>query len=110
MTRDRILDIVRGKLRRSAREQPVEDYCVAQVEQRGGVCIKLMFLPGWPDRLALLPGAWLAFIELKRPHGGVDEPLQPYIQRKLRKLGFRVYKCKNRQEVDDVFQAYDAAK
>lgn len=44
---------------------------------------------GWPDRLFLLPGPKMIFIEFKRAS---EEPrkLQEYVHGRLRALGFRV--------------------
>lgn len=45
---------------------------------------------GVPDRLVLLPGGKLAFIELKAP-GKVLRPLQVRRKSQLESLGFSVY-------------------
>lgn len=85
-------------------EDSVEDYLVAQVEQRKGRTIKLRMLRGWPDRVVLLPGGLVLFVECKRPKGGVYEPLQLRIHDWLRKNGFRVYLVRNRGEIDTMFR------
>lgn len=91
-------------------EDTVEDHLRLQAKARGGVAAKISMLEGWPDRLVLLPGGWLAWVELKRPVGGKFEPMQPMILRLLRKLGFRVFVCKTKAEVDKVFKEYDNAE
>ena len=48
-------------------EKQVEQYLVKQVKTLGGLSLKLTSLIGIPDRLVLLPGSRLVFIELKRP-------------------------------------------
>jgi hypothetical protein len=40
------------------------------VKKLGGLTVKLTGKRGLPDRLVLLPGARVAFLELKRPVGG----------------------------------------
>ena len=47
-------------------------------------------LDGMPDRLALLPGGRMAFVEVKAP-GKKPRPLQEARHRMLRRLGFKVY-------------------
>lgn len=99
-----LLKAVRKKMRRLVTEDTVEGHLVRSVQALGGQCPKLMFLPGWPDRLVLLPGGIIAFIETKRPIGGKDEPLQPLVQRTLRKLGFLVYKAHTKKLIDDILE------
>lgn len=43
-----------------------------------------------PDRIVLLPGGHMAFVEVKAP-GRKPRPLQTARHRLLRALGFRVY-------------------
>lgn len=81
-------------------ENAVEKYLRLEVKKLRGSCPKLQLLTGWPDRLVLLPGARLFFVETKRPKGGKMEPLQPQVHAMLRSLGFRVYVCKTKEEVD----------
>lgn len=97
---------VRAKLNRAKTEDTVEGYLVRCVKALGGVAVKLRYLPGWPDRMVLLPGGILLFIETKRPHGGKDEPLQPHVQRVLRKLGFIVLKLNTKAAVDAALEKY----
>lgn len=72
-------------------ESAVEKRLVKEVKARGGWAIK--FIPsvsGLPDRIVLLPGGRLFFVELKRPKGGVVAEHQKVVHAKLRRLGFRV--------------------
>ena len=60
--------------------------------KNGVLCLKLV-CPGFtgvPDRMILLPGAHVIFVELKKP-GETERRRQEYVQGKLRKLGFEVY-------------------
>lgn len=45
---------------------------------------------GVPDRMILLPGAKVIFVELKQP-GKTERKRQLYVHGLLRKLGFEVY-------------------
>lgn len=81
-------------------EDAVEKHLRKQVLALRGKCVKIRLLTGWPDRLVLLPGGRILWFELKRPKGGRFEPKQPHIHKMLRDLGFRVYVCKTKEEVD----------
>ena len=74
------------------RESAVERKLVAEVKKRGGLAVKFVSpgLDGVPDRLVLLPGGKMAFVELKAP-GGSMRPLQKKRVSQLAGLGFRVY-------------------
>jgi len=87
-------------------EDKVEEHACKRVKQARGLAIKLRFLRGWPDRIFLLPGAFLLFVEFKRPVGGKFEPLQERIHAKLRVLGFTVLVWNTKEQVDNYFQEY----
>lgn len=73
-------------------EQKLERRFKREVEKRGGRALKFT-VPGkrgMPDRLALLPGARVVFVELKAP-GEVPAPIQQKRMAGLRALGFPVY-------------------
>lgn len=80
------------------REKVVEQKLTLMVKKRGGICPKFISpgFDGVPDRLALLPGGRIAFIELKA-EGKTLRPLQVRRKRQLEALGFSVY-CINRTE------------
>ena len=71
-------------------EKEIERALVEAVEALGGQCIKWTSpgTTGLPDRIVLLPGARIAFVELKRPKGSRKGSLQPYWRRVLTRLGF----------------------
>lgn len=71
------------------RERSIEAVLVRLVRDRGGLAIKLggAWGRGLPDRLVLLPGGRMRFVELKAPGGRVS-PLQRLYHRRLRELGF----------------------
>jgi hypothetical protein len=51
-----------------------------------------------PDRILLLPGAHIAFVEVKAP-GIKPRPLQMARHKLLRRLGFKVYVLDNEQQI-----------
>jgi hypothetical protein len=72
------------------REKHVEQTLRNEVRDRGGWAIKLLpSVSGLPDRIVLLPGGRLIFVELKSPTGTVA-PHQTVIHERLRRLGFEV--------------------
>ena len=87
------------------REKTIEQKLVKATKAVGGIAPKLT-CPGWggvPDRLILLPGKRLAFVEVKGP-GEQMRPLQVKRKRQLEALGFSVY-CIDRP--DQIRQALD---
>ncbi|WP_029200900.1 VRR-NUC domain-containing protein [Oribacterium sp. NK2B42] len=74
------------------REKTVEQKLVAAVKKTGGICPKWVSpgFDGMPDRIVLLPGAKIGFVEVKAP-GKKPRPLQVSRLTLLRKLGFKVY-------------------
>lgn len=81
------------------RETAVEKHLNVEAKKRGGMSVKFVSpgLDGVPDRLVLLPGGKLAFVELKAP-GKKMRPLQVHRAKQLIALGFRVY-CADRKEM-----------
>lgn len=74
----------------TALEREIEARLRKQVEARGGKCLKWV-CPGWggvPDRIVLLPGARIYFVETKRPRGGIVSALQQKWREWLTGLGF----------------------
>ena len=74
------------------RERDVESHLRRIVEARGGRCEK--FIPdqdsGMPDRIVMLPGGVLVWVETKKPKGGSVRKLQEFQHARLRRLGQRV--------------------
>ena len=74
------------------REKQTEQKLVKEVKHMGGICPKFTS-PGFdemPDRIVLLPGGRMAFVEVKAM-GCKPRPLQMARHGMLRRLGFRVY-------------------
>ena len=79
------------------REKMIESRLVKKVQSRGGLCWKFTSpgTDGVPDRIVLMPGGKIAFVEVKAP-GKKARPLQEsrlQIRRKqqLERVGFSVY-------------------
>lgn len=83
-------------------EKIVEKYLVNEIERLGGLCVKFppLFFRGFPDRIVLLPGAVIAFVETKDT-GKKPRPIQERVHAKLRKLGFRVEVIDSKEGVDN---------
>ena len=87
-------------------EREVEAYLKTKVEGLGGKYIKIpaTYEEGIPDRLVVMPGGKIAFVELKRPIGGRLAPMQKYQIAKLKKLGCLVRVVKNYVEADELIK------
>lgn len=74
-------------------EKDIERKLRTLVARHGGLCLKWV-CPGWagvPDRIVLLPGGRIVFVELKRPKGGRLSKLQEKWHDWLVELGFEVW-------------------
>lgn len=73
-------------------EKDVEQRLVQSVKNAKGICMKFVSpgIDGVPDRLVLLPGRKIAFVELKAP-GKKPRPLQIKRMKQLSVLGFPCY-------------------
>lgn len=89
-------------MRELIREREVEDYLRRRVEDRGGICDKFIpdNKPGMPDRIVMLPGGVLVWVETKRPKGGRLSELQKLRHRQLRALGQRVEVAWTKEQAD----------
>lgn len=74
------------------REKIIEQKLVRETKDKSGLALKFTSpgLDGVPDRLVLLPGGKMAFVELKAP-GKAMRPLQEKRKRQLEALGFLVF-------------------
>ena len=92
------------------RERDVEKSLVRAVKKTGGLCPKFVSpgLDGVPDRIILMPGARIAFAELKAP-GRKMRPLQVKRKGQLESLGFRVYCLDNTEQIGGVLREIRSA-
>lgn len=86
-----------------AAEKIIEQKLVRAVKMMGGLAPKFVSpgLNGVPDRIVLLPGAKLAFVELKAD-GKKARPLQVKRKRQLEALGFSVYCVDSTDQIEGV--------
>ena len=92
------------------RERTIERKLVIEVKKRGGLAVKFVSpgFDGVPDRLVLLPGGSLAFVELKAP-GKRLRPLQELRAMQLTALGFRVYCIDSKEKIGGVLDEIQTA-
>jgi len=87
------------------REKSIEKELAARTRAMGGIAPKFTSpgFDGMPDRLALLPGGRMGFVELKAP-GKKPRALQLARHRLLRRLGFKVYVIDDIEQIDSVLE------
>lgn len=85
------------------REKQTEQKLVSAVKKLGGIAPKFMSpgLDGIPDRIVLLPGGHMAFVEVKAM-GCKPRPLQLARHGMLRRLGFRVYVVDSLEQIGGI--------
>lgn len=82
-------------------EKDIERKLCVMVQQHGGMCLKWV-CPGWagvPDRIILLPGGSVMFVELKRQKDGRVSSLQRWWRSKLIDLGFDAWFVFSEQDI-----------
>ena len=87
-------------------EKQIEKYLVKKIKAEKGLCLKFES-PGYsgvPDRIIILKNKPVAFVELKRPVGGRYSARQKLVERDFNKLGQKVYKVKNKEDVDKLVE------
>ena len=92
------------------REKTLEQKFRAAVKTAGGLAVKFTSpgFDGVPDRLALLPGERMAFVEVKAP-GEKPRPLQLSRHRLLRRLGFKVYVLDDESQIGGIIDEIQSA-
>jgi len=83
------------------RERDIEAYLRVKVKALGGIAYKFVSPghAGVADRLVLLPGGVVWFIEVKAP-GGKLSPLQMLFGRRMEELGMNYRVVWSREDVD----------
>lgn len=87
-------------------EKQIEHRLVAAVNTAGGLCPKFVSpgMDGMPDRIVLMPGGHIAFVEVKAP-GKKPRKLQIRRHVRLRHLGFQVFVLDDSAEIPDIIAA-----
>lgn len=87
----------------SLRERDIERRLVSEARERGGMAVKLVSpgIDGLPDRLVLMPGGKMAFVELKAP-GRKPRPVQRVRIRQLVAMGYGVYVVDSVDQIGEV--------
>lgn len=83
-------------------EKEVEGYLRTQVKNKlGGLALKFVSpgMNGVPDRIVLLPGARIVFVETKAPTKKLRK-LQEYVCGLIASLGFDVRRIDTKEKVD----------
>ena len=85
------------------REKTIEQALIKAVKSYGGIAVKLVSpgFAGMPDRLVLLPGGRLGFVEVKAP-GRKPRAIQEVRHKQLRQLGFKVYVLDNKEQIGGI--------
>lgn len=92
------------------REKLTEQKLIRAVKAAGGIAVKLVSpgFDGMPDRLVLLPGAKIAFVEVKTM-GCKPRPLQIRRHELLRALGFLVYVLDDERQIGGILNEIRAS-
>lgn len=90
-------------------EKFIEQKLVKAVKNKGGAALKFVSpgVDGVPDRIVLLPGGRVGFVELKSP-GKKMRPLQERRKRQLEALGFRVWCVDSPEQIGGVIDEIQA--
>ena len=85
------------------REKVIERKLTLMVKKQGGICPKFVSpgFDGMPDRIVLLPGSHMAFVEVKAP-GQKPRALQVSRHTLLRRLGYRVYILDSEEQIGGI--------
>ena len=87
-------------------EKKIESKLVKAVKEKGGMCLKFVSpsMDGIPDRIVLLPGGRISFVETKAT-GKKMRPLQVRRKRQFEALGFSVYCLDEVEKVEELLNA-----
>lgn len=92
------------------REKAIEGKLVQMVKASGGIAPKFVSpgFAGMPDRIVLLPGGHIGFVEVKAP-GEKPRPLQLARHGLLRRLGFKVFVLDDEQQIGEILDEIHTA-
>jgi len=87
----------------AVKEAAIEAALYRRVEQLGGICVKMTVLGrrGFVDRLVIMPGGRIIFVELKRPSGGRLSMHQIQWHKQLTALGVAVAVVRNVEDIEE---------
>ena len=85
------------------REKQIEQKLVRATKNMGGIAPKFVSpgFDGMPDRIVLLQGGHIGFVEVKAP-GEKPRPLQISRHGLLRRLGFKVFVLDDEQQIGGI--------
>ena len=85
------------------RERDIEHKLVTETVKRGGVAMKFVSpgCIGVPDRIVMLPGGRMGFVELKAP-GKKPRPIQTRRIRQMQAMGFKVFVVDGMEQIGSV--------
>ena len=91
------------------REKEIEKKLALEVKKLGGLAVKFVSpgFDGMPDRILLMPGGKMAFVEVKAP-GKRSRPLQMARHKLLRGLGFSVFILDDESQIGGILDAVQA--
>ena len=91
-------------------ERIIERRLRTETQKRKGLALKFVSpgIDGVPDRIVLLPGGRMAFVELKAP-GKKPRPLQVRRKEQLEALGFLVYCVDGVEQIGGVLDEISAS-
>lgn len=92
-------------------EKAIEHYLAASVKELGGVCLKYSNpgMVGYPDRICLLSGGVVFWVELKSKDGRLNE-VQKIRIRQLCSMGHTVHVCDSKEAIDEVLKPYKSTQ
>ena len=83
------------------KEIAVENYLIRRVRDLGGLCYKFEKVrAGAPDRICILPGNNIFFVECKRPGVRRLRPAQTRFMKRLHERGCKCFVVNCREDID----------
>lgn len=92
-------------------EANIEKYLKKCVEQKGGLCLKFISasMRGLPDRIVLLPGGRIFFVEIKAPKQKPRSE-QVRVHKLFEQLGAKVFVIDSKEKVKEVLYGIQTAQ